>query len=461
MTNVRQRALITVAVLLLAAGMCRAQENQSTDPALARQIDAIWAIDNHAHPVLAPPLDATDRNFDALPVSNLEPQSDPVASRPDFPLLGAAWKALYGFDTPPPLDDAALKQLNAARARVKESEGEHYPAWVLDKARIGTMLANRVSMGRGVEPPRFRWVPYVDALLFPLDNSGMAAVSPDRKAFFALEDQLRGKYLKAVGLSGPPSTLDDYLKQVVTPTLERQKAGGAVAEKFEVAYLRSFDFSNPPHAEAAKIYAKWIGHSQPNSADYKLLQDFLFRYIALECGRLGMVVHLHAMAGAGSYFSIAGVNPLLLEPLFNDPTLRHTNFVLLHGGWPYVREIGALLQKPNVYLDISQQDLVIPPATQAKWLREWLEFEPDKVLFGTDGYPSSDELGWPESTWISSHNARRALAIALTGMMRDGEITRVRALQIANMVLHGNADALYRFRAPKGGSITHPAREPR
>ncbi len=96
-----------------------------------------------------------------------------------------------------------------------------------------------------------------------------------------------------------------------------------------------------------------------------------------------MAVHLHAMAGACSYFSITGVNPLLLEPLFNDPRLRKTNFVLLHGGWPYVREIGSLLQKPNVYLDISSQDLIVSPHTEARWLREWLEMQPQKVLFGT------------------------------------------------------------------------------
>jgi len=184
---------------------------------LHSKIAAIWAVDNHAHPVLAPPSEDIDREFDALPATSLELQSDPVALRPNFPLLGAAWKALYGFDTPPPLDDAALKKLNEARARLKAQQGENYPAWVLDKARIGTMLANRVAMGWGVEPPRFRWVPYVDALLFPFDNSGMAAVSPDRKVFFALEDQVRARYFKQVGMSGPPATLDEYLNQVVTP----------------------------------------------------------------------------------------------------------------------------------------------------------------------------------------------------------------------------------------------------
>ena len=271
----------------------------------------------------------------------------------------------------------------------------------------------------------------------------MAAASPDRRQFFALEELVRRRYLYAAKLQAPPPTLDAYLAQVVTPTLERQKAGGAVAEKFEVAYLRSFDFSDPPRAQVENIYARWIRGGTPDANDYKLLQDFLFRYIAAECGRLGMAVHLHAMAGAGSYFSIAGVNPLLLEPVFNDPRLRRTNFVLLHGGWPYVREIGSLLQKPNVYLDISGQDLLQTPRTEARWLREWLEFEPEKVLFGSDGYPYSDEMGWPESTWIASRNARQALGIALTGMLEDSEITRDRAGQIARRVLRGNAETLY------------------
>ena len=175
MDRTKRRISFAIAAVLLAASSC---VGQRIDPAISRQIDSIRAIDNHAHPVLAPPLDKTDRDFDALPVVSLEPQSDPVALRPDFPLLGAAWKALYGFDTPPPLDANGVKRLDEARARVKAQQGENFPAWVLDQAKIGTMLANRVTMGRGVEPPRFRWVPYADALLFPLDNAGMAAVSP-------------------------------------------------------------------------------------------------------------------------------------------------------------------------------------------------------------------------------------------------------------------------------------------
>jgi uncharacterized protein len=440
--NATRKQISLAVAALLAASLCVAQRS---DPEISRQIAAIQAIDNHAHPVLAPPADTSDREFDALPVSSLEPQSDPVALRPDFPLLGTAWKALYGFDVSPPLDAQGLERLNDVRKKVAAQQGEHFPAWVIEQAGIDTMLANRVAMGKGVQPPQFRWVPYIDALLFPLDNSGMAAVSPDRTEFFALESVVRSRFLKEAALSAAPATLEKYLQQVVTPTLERHKRGGAVAEKFEVAYLRSFDFSDPSRADVEQIYARWIGGGRPDAAAYKLLQDFLFRYVAMECGRLGLAVHLHTLGGFGSYYSINGGNPLLLEPLFNDARLRKTSFVLLHGGWPFVREVAALLQKPNVYADISSQSLTMTPHTQAQWLREWLEIVPEKVLFGTDGYPYSDELGWPEATWIASRNARQALAIALTGMIDDGEISRTRARELARMVLRGNAQALYKF----------------
>ena len=414
------------------------------DPGLARLIASTAAFDNHAHPVLPPPNDASDRDFDALPVDNMEPETDVLAWRADNPQLAAAWRALWNFEGVPPLDPAAMKQLNAARARVKARENTRFDTWILDQANIATMVANRVTLGPGIAAPRFGWVPYADALLFPLDNSGLAAETPDKKLFFPLEEKVRARDLHESGVAALPATLDEYLGQVVLPTLERQRKAGAIAQKFEIAYLRGFNFTNPTREQAAQVYARWIGRQVPPTDDYKLLQDFLFRYIAQQCGRLGMAVHLHTMSGGGGYFGIAGANPLLLEPLFNDPTLRKTSFVMLHGGWPFVREAGALLQKPNVYLDLSQQALTFPPRTLATWLREWLETFPDKVLFGTDGYPFSESMGWEEATWIAAKNARQALGVALTGMLADGEITRPRAEQLAKDVLTDNATKLYR-----------------
>jgi predicted TIM-barrel fold metal-dependent hydrolase len=324
-----------------------------------------------------------------------------------------------------------------------QEKGEQYPAWVLDQMGVETMLANRVEMGSSIQPPRFRWVPYADALLFPLDNAKLAGRNSDRTSFFALEDKLRARYLKDLGLTAPPVALADYLTGVVTPTLERQKQGGAVAEKFEAAYLRSLAFDKVERVDAERIYARFAGKSAPSEADYKPLEDYLFRYIAAECGRLGMAVHLHTMAGAGSYFEVSGANPLLLEPVLNDPELRKTRFVMVHGGWPFTREITALLTKPNAYLDFSAQSLLLEPAELAGIIREWLELVPEKVMFGTDAYPYSNEMGWEELGWMTARTGRQALALALTGMMRDGEISRARAAELARMVLRENARTLY------------------
>ena len=396
---------ITLMLALLFALPTLAQQQPSVsrdiDPAIARVIAATPAIDNHAHPMLPPPNDATDRNFDALPVDNMAPQTDPVAWRPDWPEQHDAWLALFGVNLHAPLTPEAQKQLEAARARVKAREGAHYSQYILDKSNIGIMLANRVTMGTGIQRPRFRWVPYDDALLFPFDTSALPD-TPDRAQFFPLEQTVFAGYMKTVGLTKPPPTLTDYIFLVVLPTLLQQRTGGAIAIKFELAYLRPLDIGKPTREQASAIYAK----------------------------------------------GIAGVNPLNLEPLFNDPALKDTNFVMLHGGWPFVHEAGSLLQKPNVYLDISQQALSIPARTLSTWLREWLELYPEKVLFATDGYPFSSSLGWEESTWLAARNAREALGLALTGMERDGEISPTRAAELAHMVLHDNAAALYRLSNP-------------
>jgi len=85
------------------------------------------------------------------------------------------------------------------------------------------------------------------------------------------------------------------------------------------------------------------------------------------------------------------------------------------------------------------------PAVTAGVLREWLTFFPEKVLFGSDAYPDTAELGWEEWGWLGATGARKALAMALTAMMLDGDISRERAHELARMVLRDNAATLYKI----------------
>jgi hypothetical protein len=439
------KTLCCVFVLALTSAVY-AQSNQqlAPDPGLMSEINQIKAIDNHSHPpALDGPHGEKDTDYDALPCDPLEPTDSGLMFREDNPVYLKAWQTMFGYK----YNDMApehMQELLAAKAEVKRREGENYPNWVLDQLGIETELANRISLGRGHQPPRFLWVPFDDILLFPLSNSSLESQSPDRKIFFAREELLRQRYLKQLNISALPATLAEYTTKVVTPLLEQQRKNGAVAIKFEAAYLRSLNFETPVEADAVGIYAHYIKGGTPNDAEYKRLQDYLFRYIAGEAGRLGMAVHIHTGGGCGSYFQMEGANPLLLDSVFNDPTLRKTNFVMLHGGaGGYEQLVPYLLMKPNVYADFSEQTWMTSPRHIAASIRFMLEFYPDKVLFGTDLYPLTPQVNWEETGYQTETAGRTALAIALTGMMQDGEITRAQASEFARKVMRDNAVKLY------------------
>ncbi|MBI3790954.1 MAG: amidohydrolase family protein [Gemmatimonadetes bacterium] len=406
--------------LALAASLIACGPPPAVDPEIARAIAGMKAFDNHAHPVRPTAAgEKPDDEFDALPVDSLEAQSDPVLQRGTSPVVVAAHRQLYGAST---------------KADARKAHPDDYAAWALDQMGIETMVANRVAMGPGLPASRFLWVPFADALMYPLGTAQLVH-NPDQRSFFPLEDKLLARYYRESGVTQRPATLGEYLTKVVSATLERHKKGGAVAEKYEMAYLRSLAVGNPSRAEAERA---WAG-----GGDYTALQDYIFRYIALECGRLGMGVHLHVAHGGGGYFNTSWANPLLLEPLLNDPTLRKTTFVMIHGGWPWTREITPLLTKPNAYVDYSEQLSFDTPHNVAEALRGWLAYVPEKVLFATDAYPFSAELGWEEAGVVAANASREALGRALTAMLRDGEITRERAVELATMVMRENARKLY------------------
>lgn len=338
-----------------------------------------------------------------------------------------------------------MQDLLQAKQKIMQEQGDNYPNWVLDQLGIETELANRIALGRGLQPPRFRWVPFDDALMYPLKTSGLANETPDRKFFFQRENMLLRRYMKDINVENLPLTLHEYTTRIITPVLEQQKKNGAVAVKFEAAYLRSLDFGPPEPIEAVQqIYAHFVKGDVPIKADYIRLQNFLFRYIAREAGRLGMSVHIHTGGGCGTYFMLMGSNPALLESVLNDPSLRKTNFVLIHAGaGPFGKYADYLLMKPNVFTDFSEQTWLISTRRLSENIRDLLEWYPEKVMFGTDLFASTPEIGWEEVGWQTTQSGREALAIALTGMMQDGEITRERALEIAHMALHDNAAKLY------------------
>jgi predicted TIM-barrel fold metal-dependent hydrolase len=434
------RRVLCAALTFLLSSACGLGAQAVADSGILAEINRIRAIDNHAHPL--PVLSAGEKDTEFDVPDSIPPLAPPVRLRPTNPEYLEAWRMLYGYRY---RDFSAphLEELLQAKQEARRARGDAYPRWVLDQLGIETMLANRLVLGTGLTTPRFLWVWHANPLLFPLNNEDAKKSNPQRRAGFENDELFLKGFLSEVGFSKRVPTLDQYVSKVVIPLLQRRKREGAVAVKFYAAYMRSLDFAAVPEDVARSVYSKYVGGTVPTGAEYKSLQDFLFRRIALECGRLGLAVHIHVGVGSGRWFYNTGASPFLLESVLNDPDFAATTFVLVHGGLPFAQATRVLLSKPNVYADFSSQTFLTTARELSQVLRSWLELRPEKVLFGTDAYPLTTAVGWEEIGWLAINTARQALALALTGMMQDGEITRERASELARMVMRENAIRLY------------------
>jgi len=434
---------LRVVVAILVGGVSLAAQSRPLVPPAAAvvyqrllpQISRIKLFDHHAHPAFP-----DDADVDIAPPP---PGQTPMRLRDENPETSAAARALFAF----PFADmkgAHGKWLLDKKAKLKrEYAGAKYFDEMLDRIGIETSMANRVAMGDYLDPARFKWVFFVDCLMFPFDNSGLAARNTDEAVYMPLQTKLLRKYLQEAGVQPLPATFDAYLA-FVARSLEANRKRGGVAVKFEAAYFRSLFFDDPPRERAQSIYDKYRAGGVPPPQEYTDFQDFIFRHIVAESGRLHLPVHIHTNAGGGDYFNIRNVNVLNLENVVRDPRYQATTFVLIHGGYPFDRQAIFLASMKNVYLDSSGTELILYPDEFKHVLRVWLETFPEKVTFGTDAFPYNEALGVEEVYWIGVHSSRTALAAALAEMIAAHEISEPRALEIARGYLHDNAAALYK-----------------
>ena len=400
---------------------------------LLEKIKTIPIFDHHAHPGFG---DDSDVDAQATPPEHL-----PLRERDTNPEMVVTVKALFDY----PYSDMSpdhLRWLGERSAAAEKAGGTGYWDRILDKCGIESSVANRVAMASYLDPKRFRWVFFVDSFLFPFDNKSVIAENPDEGVYIPLQEKVLHRYMQQAGIGKLPGDLDGYLA-FITRVLEENQKKGAIAEKFEAGYFRSLYFADPPKAAAAAVYQKYRSGGVPTADDYKTLQDYVFRYLVREGGRLKLAVHIHTAVGEGDYFRLRNGDVLNLENVLKDPRYLSTTFVLIHGGYPYFREVIWLAAMPNVYLDSSEVETLVFPSEMKNVLKLWLETYPDKVTFGSDAYPYSAALGSEETYWLGVYSARDALAAALAEMVASNEVTEEKAIEIAHGYLHDNALRLY------------------
>jgi hypothetical protein len=400
---------------------------------LLPQIEKIPIFDHHAHPGFP-----DDPDVDAMASP---PGSAPLRERDSNPELVAAAKALFNY----PYDDLSpehAKWLVSKKAELKKQQGNAYFSNLLDKLDIEQGVANRAMMADYLDPKRFVWVFFADAFMWPFDNQKERARNGDQAVYIPLQEKMLHRWMEQENLKQPPASFDDYLK-FISQTLEDNQKKGGIAMKFEVAYFRSLRFGDPSREQAEAIYKNYVAGGVPIEADYRTFQDYVFRYLIREGGRLRLPVHIHTAVGIGDYFNISESNVMNLENILRDPRYAGTVFVLIHGGYPLEREAIWLASVKNVYMDSSLMEVVMYPAAFKDSLRQWLETFPDKITFGTDSFPYNDALGAEESYWLGVQTGRSGLAAALAEMVATGEISEAKALEMAHAYLHDTAVSLY------------------
>lgn len=400
---------------------------------LLAAIQQIPIFDDHSHPGFP-----DDPDVDAMASP---PGSAALRIRAENPELLAASKALFEY----PYSDFSpehTRWLIDRKAQLKREQGNQYFSRILDRLGIETAMANRVAMPDYLDKKRFLWTFFVDSFLFPFDNTNIKAQNGDQQVYIPLQEKLFHRELQQAGLKTLPDSFDGYL-QFVSRILELDHQNGGIAIKFEAAYFRSLYFADPPQSQAAAVYAKYKTGGSPSAQEYTVFQDFIFRHLLREAGRLHLAVHFHTSVGIGDFFSLHNGNVLNLENVLRDPRYDSVTFVLLHGGFPYEHQVIWLAARRNVYVDSSLTDLYLYPSEFKQVLKYWLSIYPEKVVFGSDAFPFNEALGAEESYWLSVQSSRQALAAALSELVAEHAFTNDQAMKVAHAYLHDTAAQLY------------------
>ena len=430
--------ILAASLTRLAAAQARPYPSgdlEKTYERLLKQIEAIPMYDNHSHPGFS---DDTDVDAMASPPG----ESATLRLREDNPEFVAAAKSLFGY----PYDDFRpehAKWLVDKKKAAQQSGGVAYFDSILDKLNTDVCLANRAMMAPYLNPKRFHWVFFGDSFFYPFDNSAERASTPDMGVYVPLQEKMLARWKKQEGVEGLPEDLAGYEDFVRRTMADNQQKHGGVAIKFEAAYFRSLYFGDPPRAHAEAVYNKYREGGVPTAGEYKQFQDYIFRVMVEQAGKLHLPMHFHSAIGIGDYFSLHNGNVLNLENVVRDPRYKNVTFVLIHGGWPYEREAALMTAVKNVYLDTSFQSELLYPSQFKDVLKQLLTLFPDKMMYGSDAFPFSDALGAEESFWLAARTTRTGLAAALAELVEEGAVSEPKALELARNYLHDNAARLY------------------
>lgn len=222
--------------------------------------------------------------------------------------------------------------------------------------------------------------------------------------------------------------------------VEGAKKAGVVALKSIIAYRTGLSIRKWAQGDVAAAFERAKASARRDGcvrlADQPLNDTLVL--CALEIAeRQRLAFQFHTGFGDADV-DLQLANPLHFRPLLQSGAYAHVPWVLLHQGYPYVRETGYLASiYANVYADLS---LAIPFAVSETdaLLTQLLGLAPtSKLLYASDGFSV------PELFWLGAKAARAGLERVLGAQVDHGVLSVPEAYAAAERILFRNSEELY------------------
>ena len=379
--------------------------------AVADSLAEVALVDQHCHGMLRTSLGPDDRNR----FRRLCTESDDARMLAEVPTTLAYRRMLGALAVHL---DCAPDEESVLRARGKREPLAH-AADLLSDARIGTLL-----LDDGYPP--------ASAVLPPAQVEQRAELTAYR--VLRLEPQFEC-------MLGSGTRSVDEARERVRALVGEARSAGVVGLKTVAGYRTGLGIQRPDAAAVTASFdaaqAELAAHGSVRLGHKPLLDTLLLDAFEV-AGAEQLPVQVHVGYG-DTDADLRTASPLELRDVLEDRRLGATQFVLLHGCWPFVRE-GAYLAGVygNVWLDISYGIPFLSRRELVDVTRAAIGVAPlSRIVYSSDG------SSLPELHWIGAREGRHAITTALGGAVDDGDLDLSHAVRYGEAMLAGTAKRLY------------------
>ncbi len=234
-------------------------------------------------------------------------------------------------------------------------------------------------------------------------------------------------------------TFDQFIDAYVAE-VEKARADGYVGLKSIIAYRTGLDIHKWPRDEVVSAFTQ-VKEQSRRDGKARLasapVNDLLVIRALEIADRQEMPFQFHTGFGDADV-DLRLANPLCFRPWLQSGKFAHVPWVILHMGYPYLRESAYLASiYANIFVDLS---LAIPFAlSEAQpMLFQLLGLAPtSKLLYASDGFSV------PELFWLGAKACRNALGQVLEQLVADCILTSAQSLASAEQILYRNSEKLY------------------